>query len=387
MGILEFLSLRVRTPDVAKAEGGTVTAEGAASVYFKGAAIATAVSYKANALALSTIRVFDCGKEVRDNLWYKLNYSPNPNQNASQFWNRLMEQLCLRKEALVVPWRGSFYVADAFHQQVNPGMNNTFDGVSVECSSLSRTFRANQCMYFRLNDNAASDFVDGALDEYSKLMGAAISAYKASRGQKYKLSVDWTPTGDLEEERKNREMVAQNLKAFISNANAVYLETRGQTLTPVKNEGSGAPEPSEITALRKEIYDSAAVAFKIPKSVMYGDMTNMGDLVNTMLTFTVDPEAQMLSDELTRKNFSENEVRSGSRVKVDTTTIKHIDIFDVSTACMSLISSGVYTIDDVLEALGRERVNDEITSARLMTKNLGAIEDVLRQLAQGGEQQ
>ena len=155
----------------------------------------------------------------------------------------------------------------------------------------------------------------------------------------------------------------------------------------MKTEGSGAPEPSEITELRKEIYDSAAVAFKIPKSIMYGDMTNMGDLVNTMLTFSVDPEAQMLSDELTRKNFSEDEVRAGCRVKVDTTTIKHIDIFDVSTACMNLISSGVYTIDDVLEALGRERVNDDITSARLMTKNLGAIEDVLRQLAQGGEQQ
>ena len=52
---------------------------------------------------------------------------------------------------------------------------------------------------------------------------------------------------------------------------------------------------------------------------------------------------------------------------------------------MNLVSSGVLTIDDVLEAIGRERVNDDITSARLMTKNLGAIEDVLRQLAEGGE--
>ena len=53
---------------------------------------------------------------------------------------------------------------------------------------------------------------------------------------------------------------------------------------------------------------------------------------------------------------------------------------------MNLVSSGVLTIDDVLEALGRERVGDEITSSRLMTKNLGAIEDVLRQTAQeGGE--
>ena len=52
---------------------------------------------------------------------------------------------------------------------------------------------------------------------------------------------------------------------------------------------------------------------------------------------------------------------------------------------MNLISSGVRTIDDVNEALGFERENSEITSARLMTKNLGAIEDVLREAKQGGE--
>ena len=208
MGLFDFLSRRVRTPDVKPAEGGTVTAEDAASVYFKGAAIATAVSYKANALAMSTIRVFDRGEEVRDKLWYKLNYSPNPNQSASQFWNLLMERLCLRGDALVVPLKGSFYVADAFHQQVNPGSNNTFDGVSVETLSLSRTFRANQCMYFKLNDETASDFIDGALKEYSAMMGAAIAAYKASRGQKYKLTLDRAATGDLEEEQKNKEMLA-----------------------------------------------------------------------------------------------------------------------------------------------------------------------------------
>ena len=118
---------------------------------------------------------------------------------------------------------------------------------------------------------------------------------------------------------------------------------------------------------------------------MYGDMTNMGDLVNTMLTFSVDPEAKMISDEVTRKNFNPDEIMAGTKVKVDTTTIKHIDIFDAAGSASQLVSYGVFTINDVLKALGYEPVGDNLANKRLITKNLGAVEDVLRDANQGGE--
>ena len=98
--------------------------------------------------------------------------------------------------------------------------------------------------------------------------------------------------------QQTEAMLKRNLQTFIDNANSVYFETKGSRLEPVKVEN--AVEPNDISDLRKEIYDSAAIAFKVPKSIMYGDMTNMGDLVNTMLTFSVDPEAKMISDEVTR---------------------------------------------------------------------------------------
>ena len=178
-------------------------------------------------------------------------------------------------------------------------------------------------------------------------------------------------------------MLKRNLKTFIENANSVYFENKGSHLEPVKVEN--AVEPTDISDLRKEIYDSAAIAFKVPKSIMYGDMTNMGDLVNTMLTFSVDPEAKMISDEVTRKNFEPDEIMAGSKVKVDTTTIKHIDIFDAAGPASQLMSYGVFCINDVLKALGYEPISDPIADKRFITKNLGAVEDVLRDANQGGE--
>lgn len=383
MGFLEWLSLRVKLPDTQPATG-SVSADDAAAAYFKLSALATAISYKANAIAMCTMRVYEGGEEVHNELWYRLNYDPNPNQSASQFWNAFMEHLCREGEALIVPIDGRFYVADSFAQQKNQLRDNVFTSVSVETYGYSRDFQARDCMYFRLNDKNISAYVEQTLGQYAQLMASAVSDYRNTSGQKYKVVLDRAPTGTRNDEGDTQAMLQANLKTFISNANAVYMETKGQHLEPVKIENR--TEPSDITELRKEIYDSAAIAFKIPRSVMYGDMTNMGDLVDTMLMFAVDPEAQMLSDELTRKNYSMAEVCKGCKVKVDTTTIKHVGIFDVAQSAMNLVSSGVLTIDDVLEALGRERVCDEVTSSRMMTKNLGAIEDVLRQMAQeGGE--
>ena len=93
----------------------------------------------------------------------------------------------------------------------------------------------------------------------------------------------------------------------------------------------------------------------------------------------------MISDEVTRKNFEPDEIMAGSKVKVDTTTIKHIDIFDAAGPASQLMSYGVFCINDVLKALGYEPISDPIADKRFITKNLGAVEDVLRDANQGGE--
>lgn len=383
MKAIDFLGLRVTQAEIEPATGSGVESELAAATYFKAIALATAISYKANALAMCLFRVYENGKEVNDDLWYRLNVEPNNNQNAAQFWCELVERLCMRGDALVVPVGDSFYVADSYSREEHPLEQDIFSGIVVGNANLIRKYRANECMFFKLADKNISCYVESMLDSYSTLMAAAMAAYKATSGQKYKLVMERGLTGSLKDEDKAEAMLKRNLKTFIENANSVYFETKGSHLEPVKVEN--AVEPTDISDLRKEIYDSAAIAFKVPKSIMYGDMTNMGDLVNTMLTFSVDPEAKMISDEVTRKNFEPDEIMAGSKVKVDTTTIKHIDIFDAAASASQLVSYGVFTINDVLKALGYEPVGDDLADKRLITKNLGAVEDVLRDANQGGE--
>lgn len=383
MKAIDFLGLRVTQAEIEPAAGGSVETKLAATTYFKAIALATAISYKANALAMCLFRVYEKGKEVNDDLWYRLNVDPNDNQNAAQFWCELVERLCMRGDALVVPVGDRFYVADSYSREEHPLEQDIFSGIVIGSANLIKKYRASECMFFKLADKNISSYVESMLDSYSTLMAAAMATYKATCGQKYKLVMERGRTGSLKDEDEIEAMLKRNLTTFIDNANAVYFEAKGSRLEPVKAENT--VEPTDISDLRKEIYDSAAVAFKVPKSIMYGDMTNMGDLVNTMLTFSVDPEAKMISDEVTRKNFKPDEIMAGSKVKVDTTTIKHIDIFDAAASASQLVSYGVFTINDVLKALGYEPVGDDLANKRLITKNLGAVEDVLRDANQGGE--
>jgi HK97 family phage portal protein len=374
LGLFEFLSLKIKNSDV-EPTSSTVVSDAAATAFFKASAIETAISYKANALSMSNFRVFEKHQETQGKLWYLLNYSPNPNQNSSHFWNKFMHRLVLHGEVLIAPINNKLYIADGFTPDEHPLGQDVYTNVSIGGVSVKQPFRANRAYYFKLDDENVAAQVNGALDAYSTMLATAMAVYKNECATKFKVTLDRPATGDKDRQREQQEMLSDNLRTFMNNANAVYMETAGQKLEPVKTDNT--VEPADITALRKDIYDAAAIAMKIPKSIMYGDMTNIGDIVNVMLTFAVDPEAKMISREITRKEFTAEEVAAGSRVFVDTSTVKHTELFDVASDAMNLISSGVATVDDLLEALGREPEGTDFTSQRWMTKNIGRAEDAL----------
>ena len=119
---------------------------------------------------------------------------------------------------------------------------------------------------------------------------------------------------------------------------------------------------------------------------MYGNTNNTNDVLSQFLTFAVDPIAQMMSDELTRKSFTYEEWLNGSEIKVDTKRINHIDIFNVAEKLDKLISCGVFSIDDVLGELGFQKLNTEFSGEHFMTKNYARAEEVVTALdAEGGD--
>ena len=357
-------------------------------VAFKQLALYIAKSYVSNALSKCEIKVYNGHDEVKDELYYRLNVSPNPNQSGSQFINAVVDNLLTNGEALVVPHRKKFlYVADSFTVEKQPLKDHMIRSIVIEGQSYGKDMRASDVYYFRLDSElrqSVGKIIDSLYKDYGLLIGAAIEGFRATRGRKYKLVLDQVRVGDKKFNEDYENVIKKQLQAFMDNPNAVYPQFQGYDLQEMKHETVG--DSADIIAMRKEIFDTIAQAFKIPNSMMYGNMTNTNDVVNQFLTFSVDPHASMMSDELTRKSFTFEEWKAGSKVVVDTKRINHIDIFNVATGIEKLISSGTFSIDMVLKELGYQPLDTDFSSAHFITKNYSRAEDALNALdLEGGE--
>ena len=379
MGIFSFLEKKVSMAEITK-ELSVIANNAAQQVYFKELALQIAVSYIANTISKCEFKVYRKGQEIQNELYYMLNVNPNPNQNSSQFLNALITRYYRNGEVLVFPdsRRNRLYVADGFSLDEKPFAENIFSNITIENESLNRKFKASDVFYFRLDDVRIKRLIDGAFDQYGTVMQSAIDGFIRRNGKKYKLVLDQYKAGDVEFARIYEDVLKKQLEAFVTNANAVYPQFKGTDLEEFdKTAASQYGSSADVIAIRKEMFDVVAQAFKIPLSMMYGNITNINDMINMFLTFTIDPLADMIGEEITRKMYPFNDWKEGNYVKVDTSCISHVDILDVADKVDKAISSGVVCIDEVRKRLDMEELGTDFGKKHFVTRNYATPEEVL----------
>lgn len=358
-------------------------------IYFKELGLQIAISYIANTISKCEFKVYEGGKEVKNELYYMLNVNPNPNQNSSQFLNALVTRYYRNGEVLVYPdtRKNRLYVADGFSMEEKPLAENMFSNISVEKETLVRKYKASDVLYFRLDDVQIKRLIDGAFEQYSTVMQAAIDGFIRRNGKKYKLVLDQYKAGDPEFQKIYNDYLKKQLETFVNASNAVYPQFKNQDLQEFdKSAAVNYGGSQDVIAIRKEMFDVIAQAFKIPLSMMYGNITNINDMINMFLTFTIDPLADMLSEEITRKMFPFKDWKKGNYVKCDTSSISHVDILDVADRVMNAIGSGVVSIDEVRSRIDMPPLDNDLGKHHFVTRNYATPEEVLNPAEPAPEQ-
>ena len=388
MNLIDFLSLRIGfQSDIKPVENPPSLSDEAAMLYFKAAAVDTAIGYVANSLANCEFKTFEGRKEWKGLWYYRLNYRPNPSQNAVQLWNYAAYQLMTKGEALLVTVDDDLYVADSFGiERIGVGKTR-FRSVCVDgFGDLGRSYDMDEAIYLTFGEGRAKTLINGMFAQYSRLLDSAISGFEAQSGNKWILSLDQSQQGNRKQakaDEEERQDPTSMLQTFMRRANAVYVQSRGQSLEHVNVAGASA---SDVISIRKDAFEAVASIFKIPPSMLFGNMTNLDEIMGSFLTFTVKPLAKQIAKELTSKIYSPLEWSDGSYVVVDTSRIKFTDIFKIAPSISQLIGSG-FSLDEVREQLEYQIIDSEQSREHLITRNYGAIDEVLRQIAQGGQNQ
>lgn len=387
MNIIDYLSLTIsKQESPVPAEGSVSLDESAAMLYFKAAAVDTAISYVTNAIASCEIKTVENGEEVNGLLYYLLNVQPNPDYNASQLIDKAIRLLMTNGEALIVPMGDYLYVADGFAVDRQSIGRTTYRSVAVDGFNVTRDYPASEAIYLSFGNRRAKHLIDGMCEQYAQLMAAAASGYKAGSGTKWILDLGQSQSGSREHVKRDEEERSDPrtmLQRFLRASNAVYFQSRGQRLDKLDIKGSPS---DDIIKFRKDAFELVASIYKIPQSMLFGNMTNMGEIVDTFLTFTVSPLAKQLEVELTSKLISKTNWKKGSRIVVDTSRIKFVDIFDSAPAISQLLGAG-YSMDELRKMMRQPLIGTDEAQEHLITKNYGPLDEVLRQVLIGGDNQ
>jgi len=357
----------------------------AGDAYVREMAFWTAVNMIANAISKCEFKTFENYEEVKKDNYYRWNVRPNRNQNSSAFLHKLISKLYRDNEVLVIEQGEDIHVADSFTKKEYALFDYEFTQVTVGDFTFGKTFYQSDVIYLELADTNIRELIAGLYQSYAKLLEYTMKAYQRSRGIKAKYEFGTIPPAGTEERKLFDDLIDNKFKKFLEADSAIIPLGSGQNLTEFGvSKTYSSDNTRDIRAMIDDVFALTARAFGIPPALMSGDVQGVQDALDQFLTFCIDPLADMLEEEINRKVFKREGYLKGNYMQIDTKRIKHVDIFSVSTSIDKLISSGVFSVNDILKMLNLPKINEDWADKHFITKNYMSFEEALKSLG-GGE--
>ena len=338
-------------------------------------AIQMAINMLAGLIAKCEFKTYIKGVETHADEYYLWNVEPNVNQNSSQFLQQLVSKLLHDNEALVVEVNGQLLIADSFTSTGFALFPATFSGVTVttfgNSFTFDRTFSMADVLYLRLNNHNIRALLSQVMDGYSQLLSLAMEKYKRAGGRKGIAKVTKTATGNQKEKDQTNDLFSKGFKKYFESENAVVALPNGIDYQEITGEGSkkSTSEVNDIANITKEAFARVAQAFRISPALLQGDIADISKLMDELLTVCIDPLVDLIQTEIVRKRYGKAAYLAGTYLRIDTTCIKHIDIFSIADAADKLIADSMYSVDELRQKIGDTPLNTWWSKAYGRTAN------------------
>ena len=326
-------------------------------------AIQMAINMLAGLVAKCEFKTYIKGKETKADEYYLWNVEPNANQNSSQFLQQLVSKLLHDNEVLAVEVNDQLLLADSFTATGYALFPATFSGVTVttfgNSFTFDKTFSMADVLYFRLNNQNIRALLSGVMDGYEKLLEMAMGKYKRAGGRKGIARVNRTKSGDKDFDKQVNDTFTNKFKNYFTAENAVVDLPNGIEYQEITGEGSkkSTSEVNDIANITKEAFARVAQAFRIPPALLQGDISDVSKIMDELLTVCIDPLVDLIQTEIIRKRYGKAAFLAGTYLRIDTTCIKHIDIFSIADAADKLIADSLYSVNELRQKIGDAPLN------------------------------
>lgn len=331
------------------------------------------------------------GKIIKEQEWYRFNYSMNDRETSSEFFSKLAHKLIEDGNALIIETSSNqFFIADSFSFKDGREYlmkNNTFINVRIGDVTLNRTFKENDsCMYIKSPQNKEVDKQLQAMSsDYNELKKLVSKGANKALGMKLNLNINTQAKNSYDDDYMMK--MQKTYSKLFNQDNAVFVTYKGETLTDLteKQRGSEVQQVLDAvennTAINKEILSSVGNAYGIPLKFMTGDFgQDNEDLYTMAITMFGKPYLQILQKKFTTYLLNKDDIIKGSRIEANLDSIKFVEMLKNASAVDKLIGSGAYTINEVREKIGDDPTTDVDGNVRFITKNYA----VLSEYTKGG---
>ena len=341
----------------------------------------------ATLLSKCEIKVYKNGKEYKRQMYDILNFQPNRNQNAVEWKKELFTKLLYQKTVLVVQKKDQFIIADSYNVEKKVLKDYVFSQVTVDEFEFNTSFSMRDVLFCRYENAMHDKYLQNIFNFYTKLMTIAANKYRRSGEEKGILKVSARAMGDPNYEDTFKLLMGEYFKEYFGKGNAILPLFEGYDYNAGTAESTKkySNEITDVRAIFEDALIRAAQAYKVPPSLVRGDVASVKDSYDIMLTNCIDPLAEQVSKELSVKLFSSDERIKGCSIVIDTTNVKHNDLFDIASGADKLIASGAASIDEVRHHAGLKEINEAWSQQHYITKNYATADVIMNEGTEGGE--
>ncbi len=355
------------------------TEELAERVVWAEAARETCASYVSACLAGCEFRFLgEDGRPELDRAAWLWNVSPNPVQSRAELVRAIVRRMLVETgEAVVVPVGAGesqrIYLADSYSRRDVPGSDTVYTSVSVQGSTevAPRSMLSGELYVFRAEESSVLRLMRSMDAAYDELAATFASSSRSRNASQWLLTLDQSQVGTGEQQERVREQLQANVRRFVRSQNAVMPLYRGQSLQKLSTDSTRGSNgsASDLISVRKDAYEMVAESMRIPVSLLYGNTNNFAEVFNAFLTVAVDDKARAMAEEISRKTYPLEEWRKGRRVVIDTTHVRHVDVFAVAQQAQALVGSGIDCPNEVRALTGQPPIPEGWADSYQMTLN------------------
>jgi HK97 family phage portal protein len=336
-------------------------------VYYKELAVNSAINLIAHAIANSEFKTFEANKEAKQSSYYLFNVEPNQNQNATEFWIKALSKLINDNECLIVQQNSYLYVADSYDTKEKALTNSVFSNVVIGDLTFRKPFSASDVIFLKFNNAKMTTFIDGLYADYGKLINQIIIDYQKRAGIRGKLKLSTMFSQKHEDQTELQEYIKRKFSTYFTAINAVLPLEDGFDFTEESKQDNNI-NSDEVTKLINYVFDLVATALNIPKGIIKGDLAEVKEQTKNFLTFCVDPIAKLIQDEINRKYYKKDSYLKGTCLKIDTSRVEHINIFDIAGSLDVLTRIG-FSPNELRKLVDMETIDETWANKHYITKN------------------